>query len=364
MKRLILSTFVLLFLFLRALWAQIPHDPLLWHPHQDPVTGLCYDHEHGDDPSELDWIFGPVGAWHGQGYEVGSAIFPQEKHTGFLWITTGPDLIPLNYIVPYHQDDVYLAAFRMQAHFLNTVGAQSKRYHSIEVEAYICTVADQRCGIFRYAGVMDTGALRLGTISPTVKVLFPDGSVPRNNEKRETFWCGTSGEAASTWYSVVLLPRRYVPRRGELLRVGNIAPLLETGGEFKQGMSCYTLIDPNNIDYSGRLPTTPFDNVVLHPLSGDNNTNSFHGLVFNIAPYADTDALSFVNPITGRMDADCTELGPDCALLSLEGLPPEWESSSFQLRRDALIRKMGYTGLPDRQRSSQECIDAGFPIVR
>lgn len=147
------------------------HDPNTWHALVDPVKKCHYNHHHGDDPSLVDDLFGPVGAWFGQ---PGRSIaypwqtFPisdtetnpnvdkpanvkwenEAKHEGYIWI------VRRNQMCAGGRNCV--TDFRLQAHFMSSHDAPV-RFHSFSAELRVCEDAIRKtgCGLIRTGGWMN-----------------------------------------------------------------------------------------------------------------------------------------------------------------------------------------------------------------
>jgi hypothetical protein len=148
------------------------HDPTKWHSLWNAELGCHYDHEHKDNPHDVDDIFGPVGAYYG-GQEIsypwqtfagngeGHPLPPQQpgqmendlKHLGYGWLVRRD--IDCNRV----QGQYCITAFRTQYHALMSSADATVRYHSFWTEALLCN--RNQCGIVRTGGHADYNVLTI-----------------------------------------------------------------------------------------------------------------------------------------------------------------------------------------------------------
>lgn len=145
------------------------HDPNRWHAlvERDPDGSvLCtYGHHHGDDPNLVADVLGPPGAaWGRPGEAYGypwltSPLEQSQKHELFKTIVRRD--------LPSFGGPSYVKHFRATTHLLGSGGhipgrtakdGFQSQVHSWQLEAVICTTADDRCGIIRTGGHQDIGA--------------------------------------------------------------------------------------------------------------------------------------------------------------------------------------------------------------
>ncbi len=149
------------------------HDPNKWHMLVDPVRKCHYDHQHGDDPSMVDDIFGQVGAWFGmsgtsisypwQTFNIPanatSTIMPTAssqmenayKHEGYTWYVRRNQWC--------EGGSNCVRAFRIQLHNHGPIMDAKVRWHSFSAEVQVCSQRDQNCGTAQFGGWIDTGIL-------------------------------------------------------------------------------------------------------------------------------------------------------------------------------------------------------------
>jgi len=139
------------------------HDPRTYHGLWNAEEGCHYDHHHGDNPHDVDDIFGTeYYDWAG-----GSISYPWEtahsqtgctendcKHTGYVWLVRRDQRCYSQYT------NGCVVAFRAQVHAMASAHDTSVRYHSAWFEAKVCREdRPSVCGIFRGGGWQDTGDL-------------------------------------------------------------------------------------------------------------------------------------------------------------------------------------------------------------
>jgi hypothetical protein len=153
------------------------HDPNGWHTLVNTQARCHYDHMHGDDPNYVNDIFGTPGAWFGTaGQEIsypwqtfklysttdkfqpnGPALARNEmenqlKHEGYIWIVRRDQQCPNGECV---------RDFRLQTHAIFGAHDMPTRFHSFSIEMRLCRNGNDlsTCGIVRYGGWVDQGAL-------------------------------------------------------------------------------------------------------------------------------------------------------------------------------------------------------------
>lgn len=170
---------IILGLFIFGVWrnqvaGKCKHDENVWHGR---VLGKCeFTHDHGDDPSVVNDIFGEPGAWYGQsGKEISypwqtyrvdtnmrhdqvleakgveGGMENQMKHEGYFWKVKRDLPCEKNYCV---------RAFRIMYHNHPTMDMKV-RWHSASFEAYVCkdVIQMNTCGVIRTGGWFDFGYL-------------------------------------------------------------------------------------------------------------------------------------------------------------------------------------------------------------
>ncbi len=150
------------------------HDPTKWHTLVNIEARCHYDHQHNDDPSYVNDIFGEPGAWFGYpgqsvsypwqtfpaqaAYEPNTAYLGtgkmenEAKHEGYIWVVRRDQQCPNGNCV---------TDFRLQTHAIMGAHDMPVRYHSFSLEARVCIDArnPSSCGIVRYGGWADMGRL-------------------------------------------------------------------------------------------------------------------------------------------------------------------------------------------------------------
>lgn len=171
--------------------ACVDHDSRAYHGLWNSQSGCYYDHHHGDDPSQLDAVFGT------DYYDLagGEISYPWQtfsdaglendlKHEGYYW------LVRTNLPCPTSPSPGCITDFRAQVHQMADGHDTPVRYHSFALEARVCLVADlNNCGIARIGGWQDTGTLEVDGVA----VISPEGA--HNRVKQHS---STSGGAV--WY--------------------------------------------------------------------------------------------------------------------------------------------------------------------
>ncbi len=163
------------------------HDENKWHPLVNVEKKCHYDHQHGDDPTLLNDVFGEPGAWFGkpgqsisypwQTFKIpagttnryitpeqaGTQLENQHGHKMYYWVVRRNQ--------PCDANGYCVKDFRIQFHGDTTFMHAETRYHSIAMEVRACKDVNDlsTCGIIRTGGWMDYRRLfapPIGTISP------------------------------------------------------------------------------------------------------------------------------------------------------------------------------------------------------
>jgi hypothetical protein len=151
------------------------HDPTKWHSLVNIEAKCHYDHNHGDDPTYVNDIFGEPGGWFGragqgvsypwQTFAASTATEPNDsfvankrmendlKHEGYMWVVRRDQPCPTN--------AACTTDFRVQFHGIFGAHDAPVRWHSFSYEGRVCqNPADaSTCGIVRHGGWMDFGRL-------------------------------------------------------------------------------------------------------------------------------------------------------------------------------------------------------------
>ena len=131
------------------------HDREVWHALIREDGACHYDHEHKDDPNQVNDIFGVPGEWWGQpGQSIAYPWMTSEmentrKHGGFGWMVRRDLDCP---------STPCLSAFRVQYHAVMSQMGMETRYHSHSGEYWIEN-GDGTYGLVRRGGWLDFGGL-------------------------------------------------------------------------------------------------------------------------------------------------------------------------------------------------------------
>ena len=288
------------------------HDPTVWHPlveRGEAGVILCtYGHEHHQDPSAVDDLFGPVGAWAGvpgqsisYPWQTSSAAGPENvaKHQGYKWyVERDQPCRPLRTVPPL---DGCFRSWRIQVHSLGTASDATVRFHSFSMEAIV--EQGGRTGLVRGGGHLDGGHLSLeADVHP--QVCPPLASSPT------TFACGAR---IRRQHSGANLPpplqrhNSYIVNWYANHNVVAVAPQLEEWGPIDYQNPSNQLFYPPNVrgnNSSGRMEimAADFRAPWLRPFTTDG--------VVNFTGFLDRHG----DPVTG-----CTSADVDCVPTVIEG---------------------------------------------
>lgn len=183
------------------------HDPNAWHGVWNAELGCHYDHLHGDNPHDVDDIFG-VQAYEWMGGEISypwqtfstAGLENDLKHYGYMWVVRHSDEIGTCYS---EYGDGCVMAFRSLVHFLGSDADAKVRYHSVWTELLVCDEATASvCGIVRHGGWQDTGDLYVD------EVLIKDEPLPPYRAPQAVKL--HSSTPFATWYPVTAYGRTSV----------------------------------------------------------------------------------------------------------------------------------------------------------
>lgn len=184
-----------------------------WHSLWNAELGCHYSHQHGDNPHEVDDLFGAE--WlDATGGEVTIAWQPaptddldyRRKHYGLFWMVRRD--LPC-----YSQfGDGCVTAFRAEVHMLpdvydnyrNTPSGLTASRHVFRVEAIVCSEADPTdCGMIRMGGAQYLGDV---LVDQAVVLDFPEPAVlnPGYRTPRPVslnYW-NIGQRSVTTWYPV------------------------------------------------------------------------------------------------------------------------------------------------------------------
>ncbi len=159
------------------------HNPNAWHALYDPVRKCHYDHEHGDNPTLGDAIFGSVNYANGDKISYAWATSAAEnthKHGGYKYAVRTPSYNPLpdchDWVNTYGSNPNCVVAARIQFHIVAATMDSMARYHSYYEELKICKGPEYtQCGIVKIGGWADFGELR--SPYPGPRVVRPGGTI-------------------------------------------------------------------------------------------------------------------------------------------------------------------------------------------
>jgi hypothetical protein len=138
------------------------HDPRAYHGLWNEVDGCHYDHTHGDNPHEVDGVFG-TGFYDTAGGEISypwatdGENHENHKHEGYKWFVRSGLPCESQFATGC------IRAFRAQPHAdLHNVASE---YHSYAIEAQVCPEAQpDNCGIIRFGGWHAAGDLMIDNV--------------------------------------------------------------------------------------------------------------------------------------------------------------------------------------------------------
>lgn len=185
------------------------HDDRAYHGLWDAERGCHYDHEHGDDPHEVDDIFG---AWFYDvtGGEIGgphqtSAYeneYPTGKHHAFAWYVRR-DMYD-DGLCESQFGDGCIKAFRALVHQTNADPNAKTLDHSGAIEALVCPLNEpDDCGVYRGLFWNYTGDLLVdGNV--VIDEARPPFQAPR---PVKLHYYDTGQRTCGTWYPVSAFAR-------------------------------------------------------------------------------------------------------------------------------------------------------------
>ena len=172
------------------------HDPTAFHTLWNAELGCHYDHFHGDNPHELDDVFGTdvytlMGGeisypWHTPG-ENDEAI----KHKSYLWLTGR------NTECQSRETDGCIKAWRALVH--NDLFNVFSLHHSALLEALVCLESEpDDCGYVLVSGHQATGNMFIdGNFSEPALI---GDNPPRTPRPQMLHFCHRGNENSATWY--------------------------------------------------------------------------------------------------------------------------------------------------------------------
>lgn len=138
------------------------HDERKWHGIWNSAEGCHYDHTHGDNPHDVDDIFG-TGFFAAAGGEISypwqtdGENHAHHKHEAYKWFVRRDLPCDSQFATGC------IRAFRAEAHSdLHNVASE---YHSYAIEALVCPESQpDNCGIVRFGGWQAAGDLTIDNV--------------------------------------------------------------------------------------------------------------------------------------------------------------------------------------------------------
>lgn len=132
-------------------------DNALWHDLWNEVNGCHYDHEHGDDPTLVNAVFGNLGEeWGGSG--IDHPFHTANEHNA---VKHRSHRVTVRVNIPCRSingSDLCVTDVRILHHL--DFFAMSTRFHSFWMEIRVCRVSNSSdCGTFGRGGFIDFGSL-------------------------------------------------------------------------------------------------------------------------------------------------------------------------------------------------------------
>jgi hypothetical protein len=299
------------------------HNSTVWHPlvkrNPDNSVNCTYGHDHGDDPHQLDSLFGPLPSYMG-----GSISYPWETFnatTGVLENVAKHDVY--DWEVVQNQPCVGGLSFtdgRVEMHADGNMGATT-RYHSYWMQAETCDSNDPSYhGSVSIGGWIDFGFLRAGSAIVPLPGIDPTG--PNfNNSLERLHGSPTQPRADFTWYGAQLDPNR------------------DPNADYLQGLLGIIKADWGPVD-----PNNPFGPTLFYNYGpgapGGYYIVPWHIVGFGTVPWNPgvTTAANgqkyenFQGYVTryGKIVSGCTAPALDCVPVSLNNI----KVGSYQFRQD------------------------------
>jgi hypothetical protein len=302
----------------------------------DGVRGCHYDHEHNDNPHEVDRVFG-TRTFDLAGGEISypwqtfstAGLENDLKHNGYKWLVrTGERCYSGN-------ANGCITDLRAQVHAIMGAADVPVRFHSGYIEARVCLEkAPTRCGVARTGGWLDTGHLYLdGVHHPLPTDPTDDEHDPsRHHGTRNHGLAGTSlgSRFYGAWYGHTA--------------VGTIAVMTSRA---------FGPVDPAD-------PARPLFNCDLNDPDCESNSSTMqtHVIDVTVPTSLDTDRNGFVTwsgytDRYGRVSPTCVTPALDCVPLEFVDAPVGY----FQYRDDE-------HGYGDDGRFDHDLAPAGVSWIR
>lgn len=287
------------------------HDARAYHGLWNADLGCHYNHTHGDNPHELDALFGDdlyteFGGEISYPWQTYSAAgFENDlKHQGYYWVVRSNIPCPVATTSAGCVTD-----FRALVHFHADGHDTPVRYHSFYLEARVCPSPAQAqigCGYAKMGGWQDTGDLLVDGVTVI------DSPNNGNCHKQHS---ATSGMAV--WY-----------------------PCFRYGQEGGQGLGRASLAIHNEWDYTSPAAPSVYTDTICYGNPRCVNNGSFvrpHLISVDIPDEAEALAEGVENNIVesfvgfttpyGVIDPTCTEVNAVCAPLVLTNLATKYSYS-------------------------------------
>lgn len=315
------------------------HDDRDYHGVWNEELGCFYTHSHGDDPHELDRIFGTY-AYEWMGGEI---AYPWQttdenlyKHGGYSWYVREFEDCYSQY------EDGCVTAIRALVHAIGASEGNTVPFHSVWSEAVLCSEAEpDACSIHRGGGWQGPADLLIDN----VRVLDRDDNV---NRHFLTYYL-TGSQAFGTWYNGV--GSSLVSVAVQLEDKWNAAPPGEgceiTNGEvvcdsyFGTAEEVLAAAEWRCADADG--------NLVTDGCRWNSSRRQLHVATFGFRrlfhDMLDTDGDGYMDIFRGYTDRygwpidNCSEPGLDCVPFTIEPYPADGQGApvgiSYQVRSDA-----------------------------
>lgn len=295
------------------------HDARAYHGLWDAAQGCHYNHTHGDDPHEVDDIFGD--AFYG--WAGGEISYPWQtpdenlhKHGAYLWFVRRD--LPC---APAGDGAPCISDFRAQLHGVGAAHGAVVNFHSAWLEARVCAGRPWRCGIVRVGGWQ-------GPVDLSV-----DGRVVLQREESGNrffaHYYETGNRAFGTWYT------------GAASGLYSIIPQFEDmWNTVPPGADAEEILAAAHWFCAGE--SGAFANIVYAGCAANSSRVQPHVIRFDIPRRmlsvldSDGDGLAnfegFVDRM-GELAPACREPGPECIPFSLQDVPAM--QGEFQYRGQA-----------------------------
>ena len=337
------------------------HDPNRWHALWDYQRGCYYNHEHGDDPSLANAIFGPAGAWWngGSGVNIGVpwATSAHENHMKhpmskyYVRVQGGYQPFP-DCGVRAHTDhstdgsqNNCIKAVRLLAHGGSNPMEALARNHSMVIEVYITSKASNYAtgGILRMGSWLDFTKLQSPFYStqharPGGSISFPDGSTMDFTADSAEVFRSTGGEPY--WFMTLNTPET----RSKVAKYPNSA-----GEQWSS----------NEVGSYNSSDCAPF------PQGPECGNRHVHILIRSFDSFALLNAGNVNNPYyicSQQVPANCTYNGSTRSLKETHvWIDPAWDT--LDGKKDGYVTYTGWTDRWQRMRPAGACSSIGLDCI-